>query len=455
MAGIGFELRKILSRDSYTATLRAYLYAGLISSGPWVLSIVSVMLIGVLSLGVVVPDVLVRQFLITVTYLMALSLIFTGGLQLFFTRFISDRLFERKHEAILPNLVGVLLLVTLAAGLLSAILLATLFDEPFAYRLLVMANFVVLCNLWLVIIFLSGMKAYKRILLVMFIGYALMVACAYLLRFMQMDGLLLALLIGHASLLFVFLYDILREYPARRMVAFDFLDRRQVFVSLLLTGLCYNLGIWIDKFMFWYYPPTSQQIIGGLRASLIYDLPVFLSYLSIIPGMAVFLVRIETDFVEYYDKFFDAVRGGGSLEYIESMRNEMVYAIQAGLGEIAKVQTLAVLVTLVAGPAILQLLGISQLYLPLLHVQVVGAGLQVGVMAVLNVFFYLDERRIVFMLCLLLVVLNIAFTGISLALGAAFYGYGFCLAMLVTLCVGLFMLSRELNRLEYKTFMLQ
>lgn len=98
MAGIGFELRKILSRDSYTATLRAYLYAGLISSGPWVLSIVSVMLIGVLSLGVVVPDVLVRQFLITVTYLMALSLIFTGGLQLFFTRFISDRLFERKHR---------------------------------------------------------------------------------------------------------------------------------------------------------------------------------------------------------------------------------------------------------------------------------------------------------------------------------------------------------------------
>ncbi len=32
MAGIGFELRKILARDSYTATLRAYVYAGLNSS---------------------------------------------------------------------------------------------------------------------------------------------------------------------------------------------------------------------------------------------------------------------------------------------------------------------------------------------------------------------------------------------------------------------------------------
>lgn len=83
MAGIGFELRKILSRDSYSATLRAYLYAGLISSGPWVLSIISVMLIGVISLGVVVPDNTVRQFLVTVTYLMASSLIYTGGAQLF------------------------------------------------------------------------------------------------------------------------------------------------------------------------------------------------------------------------------------------------------------------------------------------------------------------------------------------------------------------------------------
>lgn len=359
MAGIGFELRKILSRDSYTATLRAYLYAGLISSGPWVLSIVSVMLIGVLSLGVVVPDVLVRQFLITVTYLMALSLIFTGGLQLFFTRFISDRLFERKHEAILPNLVGVLLLVTLAAGLLSAILLATLFDEPFAYRLLVMANFVVLCNLWLVIIFLSGMKAYKRILLVMFIGYALMVACAYLLRFMQMDGLLLALLIGHASLLFVFLYDILREYPARRMVAFDFLDRRQVFVSLLLTGLCYNLGIWIDKFIFWFNPSTSDLVIGPLRASILYDLPIFLAYLSIIPGMAVFLVRIETDFAEWYERVYEAIRGGETLQHIGLLKEQMILAIRQGLLEICKVQGLAVVLLFLLAPQLLGWLGIS------------------------------------------------------------------------------------------------
>ena len=113
------------------------------------------------------------------------------------------------------------------------------------------------------------------------------------------------------------------------------------------------------------------------------------------------------------------------------------------------------LVTFVAGPALLDALGISSLYLPLLHVQVVGAGLQVGLMAILNVFFYLDQRRIVLVLCVEMVLLNIVFTALTLHLGAAFYGYGFAGSMLVTLCTGMVLLTRQLNRLEYETFMLQ
>ena len=76
-------------------------------------------------------------------------------------------------------------------------------------------------------------------------------------------------------------------------------------------------------------------------------------------------------------------------------------------------------------------------------------------MAVLNVFFYLDQRRVVFWLCAEFVPLNILFTAFTLAWGAALYGYGFTLAVLITLITGLMQLSRRLNRLEYETFMLQ
>lgn len=457
MAGIGFELRKLLRKNTLVGLVEAYAYAGIIGSGPWVFSIIGILLIGLFSASVVVPSSLVTQFQTSVTYLVASSLILTGLVQLAFTRFISDRLFEKKRDLILPNLHGLMLVVVTFASVFGTVCLFFLLPElGLIYRLLMLAGFVLMCGVWVLTILLSGMKRYKAIVVLFGIAYTLIVLSALWLRAYGLEGLLGGFVFGNFILLAGMWGMTVKEFSLQKtLISFEFAQRKLLYPSLIAIGLLYNLGIWIDKFMFWYFPPTSDAIIGHLRASLIYDLPVFLSYLSIIPGMAVFLVRIETDFVEYYDKFYDAVREGGSLEYIESMRDEMVYSIQQGLSEIAKIQTLAVLITFVAGPAVLRTLDISELYLPLLYVQVIGAGLQVGLMAILNVFFYLDQRKLVLLLCIEFVVLNVALTALTLWFGAALYGYGFTVAVLITLCTGLVMLSRQLNRLEYETFMLQ
>lgn len=456
MAGIGFELRKLLRKDTLVGLLQAYTFAGIIGSGPWVLSILGILAIGLLSHAVVVPSYVVTQFQTSVTYLIACSLIFTGGAQLAFTRFVSDCLFERRNALVMPNLHGLLMTVMLAAALLgTAALFLLLPGLGVLYRLLMLSAFILLCAIWIVTIFLSGMKRYKAIVWLFALGYGITVALALLLRPFGLEGLMTGFVVGHCVLLAGMWLLTAHDFRPQRLIAFDFADRRTLYPSLLAIGLLFNLGVWADKFMFWFFPDTSEPIIGTLRASLIYDLPVFLAYLSIIPGMAVFMVRIETDFVEYYDKFYDAVRGGGSLEYIETMRDEMVYSIRQGLAEIGKIQTLAALVTFVAGPTLLEALGISELYLPLLHVQVIGAGLQVVLLSVLNVFFYLDQRRIILFLCAEFLLLNVLLTGLTLRAGAAFYGYGFALSVLVTLVTALVILDRKLSRLEYETFMLQ
>lgn len=457
MAGIGFELRRILRKDTLTSLAQAYAYASVIGSGPWVFSIISILVIGIFSVRVVIPGTLVTQFQTSVTYLVACSLILTGLVQLAFTRFVSDRLFEKRKDLILPNLHGLLLIVTVMAGVLGSIALFLFLPNlGIVYRLLMLAGFTLMCCVWVLTVLLSGMKRYKAIVALFGMAYAVVVIGSLAMRPWGLEGLLAGFVLGNYLLLAGMWILVVKEFnPTGRLIAFDFAKRKLLYPSLIAIGFLYNVGIWADKFMFWYFPLTSQNIIGGLNASLIYDIPVFLAYLSIIPGMAVFLVRIETDFVEYYNKFYNAVRGGGSLEYIEAMRDEMVYSIQQGLGEIAKIQTLAVLVTFVAGPTVLDLLGISRLYLPLLHVQVIGAGLQVGLMAILNVFFYLDQRRVVLLLCVEFVLTNIVFTAFTLHAGAVFYGYGFALSALLTLCTGVFMLSRQLTRLEYETFMLQ
>ena len=223
----------------------------------------------------------------------------------------------------------------------------------------------------------------------------------------------------------------------------------------MLTGLFYNLGIWADKFVFWFHPVTGSAVIGPLRASPIYDLPVFLAYLAIIPGMAVFLVRMETDFVEYYDKFYDSVREGGSLSYIQEVKDEMVRVAREGLYDIIKIQAIATIVVIVAGRQLLQWAGISEIHLPLLSIQVVATGFQVVLLGLLNIFFYLDKRNLVLLLSGLFAALNLVFTLISIEIGPYFYGYGFALALIVTIAVGMSLLDKTLDRLEYETFMLQ
>ncbi len=456
MAGIGFELRKLLQKQSYFGLLQAYAYAGIISSGPWVLSIIGIIFVGFLSLGVVFPHTLIVQFQVSVTYLIVSSLILTGFIQLGFTRFIADGLFKKLDERVMPNYNGMLLIVTGISGMCGLLAMFLFFSGmSVAYRLLMLSGFVTLCAIWVTTIFLSGMKQYKAIVFLFAIGYAVTVLGALLLRPLGMEGLLLGFVIGHFVLLTGMVVLILRTFPSGAAIAFDFLRPGAMFSSLIWAGFLYNLGVWVDKLMFWFYPDTSQSIIGPLRASLIYDLPIFLAYLAIIPGMAVFLVRIETDFVEYYQKFYDAVREGGSLEHIENMRDNMLFTISQGLFEIVKIQAIAVLAVFVLGDTLLGWLGISRLYLPLLYVDVVAAGLQVVLLGILNIFFYLDKRRIVVFLCLLFVSANIGFTSLSLHLGAAYYGYGFAISLLITVLAGMHLLSRKLDLLEYETFMLQ
>jgi uncharacterized membrane protein len=461
MAGIGFELRELLRRDSLWGLVRAYAYAGLISSGPWVLSILGVMGIGVLSVGPVAA-VEVRQFLVSVTYLMAGSLILTGALQLTFTRFIADRLFDKQERSVLPNLLGALTLAIGAAGVLGSLVFVPL-PEAMAWahlggsvvcRVLLVVTLATLSGCWITVVLLSGLKEYRRVMGSFLAGYFVSFVAALALRPFGLSGLLAGFLAGQILLLFLMLALVVARYPSDRLVSFEFLDRRRAYLSLSLTGLLYNVGIWIDKLIFWFTPSTSEPVLGPLRASIIYDLPIFLAYLSILPGMAVFLVRVETDFAEDYHAFFDAVRGGETLGEIRRRRDRLTLAVRRGVSEILKIQGITVLVLLLAGPRLLDYVGISRLHLQLFSIDLVGVAMQVLMLAVFNVLFYLDERRAVLSLSALFVAINVLLTIASQAAGPAFYGYGFALSTAVTSIAGLLVTSRKLDRLEMHTFML-
>lgn len=455
MAGIGFELRKVLRRNTLGSTVAAYTYAGVIGAGPLVLSIIGILLIGFWGLSTSGAEQAVAQFQVSVTYLIAASLVLTGSVQLAFSRYMSDRLYEDDPERILPAFNAVTLIVTLASGAFAWTMAFTIFSEQSTiYRVLMLTGFVLLSNIWLAIVFLSSIKQFRSILVVFFIAYVVTVLAAGSFRHHGVEGLLGGFVLGHLLLLAGLLALIYRRYRCTRYMTWDVVHLRVAYPGLMLVGLLFNAGVWLDKVIFW-FAPTGHDVIGPLRASVIYDIPVFISYLCLIPGMAVFLLRLETDFVDHYDAYYRAIKSGGTLNMIRDRRKSMVRSARTGLYEILKIQTVVILLVFAFGDEVLELLDISTLYAPLLRIDVIAASMQILFLGVLNIFFYLDQRKTVLLLTALFVFLNGVLTWLTLVIGPDVYGYGFAVALIVVVTLGVSILDRCFRDLDYQTYMLQ
>jgi len=470
MVDLTFLLRGARDRNS-VGTLQAYGFASVLACGAWVLALAGVLLIGVLRLPTGLPSAQAVQFQVSAIHLIAASLMLTGPLQLHLVRYAAGRLAEGRGEAVLPGLHAVGLLVTVLAGLLGLACALWAFPQQTAlYRALMLAGFVLMCHVWIAVTFLFGMRQYRAIACAFVVGYAVAVLAALALRGFGLEGLLGAFVIGELVLLAGAAIPIHRDHGSRgsqhghgrhlgdrspRLLSFEVFARRHRYPSLMAIGLLYPLGIWADKLQFWYHAGTGQPVIGPLHASAIYDVPVFLAWLAVVPAMAVFATRIDRDFVAHYDAFADAVRGGGSLQRIEAARDAMVRAVRLGLYEIVKLLAIAALLLFALGRPLLALFGMAGLTLPLLHVDVVGAGLYVVLLATLSLYFYLDRRREIWLLGAAFVALNVGLTQMTLALGPAWYGYGFAFAALIVVAIALVLLDRRLERLEYETYMLQ
>lgn len=452
MAGIGFELRQHLQKGSYSGVLRTYFVAGVVGSGPWIISIGAMLFIGIVGSSGERPE-LVTPFLATVTYLMACSLMLSGALQLLFVRYVADRLFEKKPETVAPNVIGALMVTTIASGAFAAFVVGTTFTGHLAFRVLLVATFVTLSNVWILSGLLSGVKAYWSVVGSFALGYGTTIVLALLLSPLGLPGYVAGLFVGHAVMLFAMLVLVLRQYPTDRFIAFGFLQRKAVYPGLAATGFLLNAAVWADKFVFWMNPVTSEALIGPIRYSIVYDAPISIAYLSIIPGMAVFFVRIETDFAEQYDRYYKAVREGETLDELYRLRVALVDAARGGLYDIFRMQGMTVLVLLLVGRKVLGLFHIPAFYSYLFNVDVAGAGCQVVLLSALTILFYLDCRKLALYLASLFTIANLTFSIVSQQLGPRFYGFGFLVAGGLTSLVALSVLSRKLEKLDYETFM--
>lgn len=455
MAGIGFEIKKILRTQALNQVLRAYCYAGVIAAGPWVISLSAIVVIYVLSSSnfVDAPEILLK-FQASITYLISISLILSGFLQYAFTRYTADILFDKKERWVLANGIGSLILMTVASAIAGFIFsYFFLKNTPLLYRIICAFTMVILSNIWLIANLLSGLKAYKSILFGFFVGYGVSILGCYYGWHYGLSGMMVGFIIGQIILFLILLAVVSRSYFSKNILSYDFSKQGKMYGTLIFSGLFYNLGIWADKYWFWFYPGTGHHVIGSLNASLIYDLPMFLSFLLIIPGFSVFLFRMETDFVDYYESYYLAIRDGGSLNKINAMHGMMVQSVQVGLLDIVKIQALFTAIGFIYSGSILSFFNFPLIQAHLFRMDMLAIDFLVLFIAMLNVMFYLDKRKQALFLTALFFVLNMLLTWLTLYLGIHFYGYGLMVALIVVDLTALLLLNRNFERLTYETFM--
>ncbi len=451
MAGIGFVLRKLTKRGDLSGAIEAYFHAIFASTGPWILTILTVWAFFFVGDYWRLSEY-VEEFRIIILYNFSFSLVFTAPLTMIATRYLADCFFRMDVSKVSGLLLGTLSVQLTASFPVAAYFYFGVVSMSHAMAFLSVINFLLISGIWLTMVFISSLKYYSAITFSFLTGMALAIFLAYVLSgIVGPEGMILGFDIGIAFILSSFISVILAEYPHNVENPFLFLKYGKKYWQVALSGTCYNLGIWVDKWIMW-FSPERRQLPNGMIVYPEYDVAMFVAYLTIIPAMALFLIQQETSFFERYVAFYRGILGHDSFRKIQKNHRSMVDNIMENGRNIILLQSIICVACLFLAPSIMGLLYMNLVQISVFRFGVLGASFQIISLFLMILLSYFDDRKDVVIIALVFVTSNALFTWIGMHLGFAFYGYGYFLSTIVTFIVSAVLAERYISQLVYHTF---
>ncbi len=453
MAGIGFRLREMAARKTFTEWLRLYTYSAVIFSGPWLISILALAALSTF----VLPAMLeadVRVFVVTIVYVYCFSLVTTGLIQLVVTRYVSDQFYRRNPDAVVPTFVGsvaVTVLFQTVAGSLALFFA----DLDLLYKIVVLGLYVSISVVWIEMLFLSAAKDYAHVVLDFAVGYlASFIGGQVLGTVFGTDGLGIGFLTGQVLLMVLLMYRVFSEYRFGQGFDFAFLRYIGRYPALMATGFFYNTAIWIDKVLFW-YSPSGLHVHSYFYTHFPYDSAMFIAYVTILPTLAIFLLRIETDFYLRYKNYYGAILQKAPLDRILERKGEMRDVLLAATRTSAIYQGVVTSAIFILMPFIVALLGIDPDLAPVFRVAVIGAFFHAALVVVMILLLYFDFRGSALFVSAVFLLSNATFTMVTTFGSESWMGFGYLGACVLSLATGLAVFVNRFRNLEYLTFMRQ
>ncbi|MCH8127106.1 exopolysaccharide Pel transporter PelG [candidate division KSB1 bacterium] len=455
MAGIGFELQKLIRKGTLVSTIQAFMFGSVLSAGPMILTVLCIGIIGWISYGLFHQGIL-QVFSVTIVYTFAFSLILSGPFQLVFTRYVADKHFIKEFKDIYPGYFTSTVLVMVLALALAVpfyVLLEvwTPVGNILLYKIFGIAAFVFQCIIWQLMGFVGTTKEYQKVTWSYLFGTIVSILVSFLLiPSITVAGGMAGFCSGQL-LIIVLLYRITTvELEKKQYWRKEYFVYLKKYYIIALIGLFFNIGIWIDKFLFWDHFEESNGTSFFFTYNY-YDVPYFLSFFSIIPAMAYFLILTETNFYKAYSSFMKDILSQPLL-IVKQRKNDMITTLKEGMRGMLKLQSITTLLLIVFAEQLLIFLGYRGVSIWLFRVLLLGAFFHVINMNINIIFLYYEMRKRALYLTILFAALNGIFTYISIQLGIQYFGYGFLLAGILTTAISWPLLVYSMKRIDFYIF---
>lgn len=400
MAGIGFRLKKIISKERLSSLFEASITGAFIVAGPWLLSI---LILSVISAVVTQESsVVINDFFSVLVYTFALSLILTGGSHYLFTRIFSDYVFENRINESFYLISLYLISTSTIISVLGYIISILLYKFTLILSLQLFLLTFVTNSLWIILIFVSFLKWYLKILTAFLIGLLVITVLIVLKDEITINYLLFSYSIGNLVIFLSLYYISFKEYKPKKVINITKIVNSywKNYKYLFFTGMLYYLAIWIDKIFYWIYMGEPSGSLN-LKVFYTYDISIYLANLSIIPGLVIFIISTETSYFIEVKKFLISL-SISDYKVIELKRNRILKDSKRWITNQTVNQLMIVIALSLISPLI-----IKEYYVLIIALWSIFFLLMV--FTYLSYLFYIDRYRDSFLSMVLMATLNVIF----------------------------------------------
>lgn len=455
MAGIGFALRNLTRQDTISSLAGAAGHAAVIAAGPWLFTIVSLAVITLISEPLAGAEAL-ANFRVVIIYAFATSLVLSAPVTIVATRVVADALWLRKPERVPELLIGGYLLAV-AAVVPGAVALVLYFRVPLHLGLALLSASSMVALIWVALSFCGAVRDYNGVTWSFLSGLLVAVVMSILAAVRELGApyMVWGFVTGLSVTFLGLTLRVVSTFPqpVRNPLAgvWELVAAFGRYRHLALGALAGTAGVWVDKWMFW-FSPVGEHVTGGFVHAPLYDSAMFISSLTMIPALASFVVRLETEFFERYQNYYAIIQGHGTINQIEAARARLASYTLDNLVLVTLAQVGICAAVVLLAPGIVDALHLQFRQIAILRYGALGAVFQFILIAATSMLIFFDRRRLFLWLQVLFLALNAGLTVVTLAFGEDYYGVGYFASCLIVSFIAYLAADRTFMRLNYLTF---